>query len=178
MSTLPFVQIPPYPSTYTAGTVLGRIVDSLGFRYHWATSDLSVGDLSFSLSESSRSVEETLVHIYHLVMMVQTACAGGRMDMPATDPGYSFADLRLHTLNKIQEVSTYLKEESDKAIEGQSIRFNVRGKEYDYPFWNAINGPISDSLYHVGQIVALRRANGNPMDPNVRVFLGKKVDNR
>ena len=33
-----------------------------------------------------------------------------------------------------------------------------------------------DALYHVGQVVSYRRAAGNPIDPQVNVFLGKKMD--
>jgi hypothetical protein len=43
----------------------------------------------------------------------------------------------------------------------------------EYPMWNVINGPVSDAIYHVGQIVAFRRAAGNPMHPGVSVFSGR-----
>jgi len=36
-----------------------------------------------------------------------------------------------------------------------------------------LNGMISDCIYHTGQIVLMRRSNGNPIDPNVNVFIGK-----
>ncbi|MHC4608217.1 MAG: hypothetical protein ACYTAF_15010 [Planctomycetota bacterium] len=41
----------------------------------------------------------------------------------------------------------------------------------DLPFWNLINGPISDALTHVGQINALRRQAGKPA-AGANVFLG------
>ena len=42
-----------------------------------------------------------------------------------------------------------------------------------FPFWNIINGPISDALWHCGQVVLLRRASGNPFNSKVSVFSGK-----
>jgi len=36
-----------------------------------------------------------------------------------------------------------------------------------------MNGPLADAIYHVGQIVVFRRANGNPQNPRVNVFMGK-----
>jgi hypothetical protein len=41
------------------------------------------------------------------------------------------------------------------------------------PFWNMINSPISDYLWHIGQVVSFRRSSGNPFNSKVEVFLGK-----
>ena len=38
--TLPYYQIPDYPSSYNAATVAARTIDGLGFRYYWATEGL------------------------------------------------------------------------------------------------------------------------------------------
>jgi hypothetical protein len=43
----------------------------------------------------------------------------------------------------------------------------------EFPFWNQINGPISDALWHCGQVVMNRRASGNPLQLGVNVFVGK-----
>jgi hypothetical protein len=49
-----------------------------------------------------------------------------------------------------------------------------RGEETsDFPFWNLINGPIADAIYHCGQIVSYRRSSVNPSNPKVSVFTGK-----
>ena len=45
-----------------------------------------------------------------------------------------------------------------------------------FPFWNIINGPISDALWHCGQVVLLRRSSGNPFNSKVSVFSGKLRD--
>ena len=63
---LPYATLPEYPETYTGGTMAGRMVDALGFRYYWATQDLKEGDLNYKISEDARSTEETLDHILNL----------------------------------------------------------------------------------------------------------------
>jgi hypothetical protein len=45
----------------------------------------------------------------------------------------------------------------------------------EYPFWSLINGPIADALWHVGQVVSLRRASGNPFPEGISLLQGKKV---
>jgi hypothetical protein len=42
----------------------------------------------------------------------------------------------------------------------------------EFPFWNQINGPIADCLWHVGQVVSFRRASGNPFTDKANVFTG------
>ena len=43
----------------------------------------------------------------------------------------------------------------------------------ELPFWNMINGPIADALWHCGQIVSFRRSSGNPYNSNASVLTGK-----
>ena len=42
-----------------------------------------------------------------------------------------------------------------------------------FPFWNQINGPISDAIWHCGQVISFRRSSGNPYNSNASVFGGK-----
>ena len=51
MSNLPYQEIPDYPNEYTAGNVLGRIMDGIGYRYYWATKDLTPDDYNFRPAE-------------------------------------------------------------------------------------------------------------------------------
>ena len=44
---------------------------------------------------------------------------------------------------------------------------------HEFPFWNQLNGPIEDAVWHCGQIVAFRRASGNPISKKISVFTGK-----
>ena len=63
------------------------------------------------------------------------------------------------------------------ATEADMASFNMvfqypDGSTQPYPFWNEINGPISDALWHTGQIVSFRRSSGNPFPSNISVLQG------
>ena len=61
-------------------------------------------------------------------------------------------------------------------MDNYKVIFGSEGNTTEYPFWNMLNGPIEDAVYHTGQVVAFRRAAGNPMPSGVRVFLGTRVE--
>jgi hypothetical protein len=171
-----YAEIPECPQVYTAGTVLGRMVDGLGFRYRWATDGLTERDLEHRPGESCRSIIETLSHIHNLVLMTSTGLSGERYSLPEPPETKSFDELRQATLMKIQRLSEQLKATANEKFDEMPIRFKMGDKDLDFPFWNAINGTLADALYHVGQVVSHRRAAGNPIDPRVNVFVGKKMN--
>jgi hypothetical protein len=45
--------------------------------------------------------------------------------------------------------------------------------ENEFPFWNQLNGPIADALWHCGQVISFRRSSGNPYNSKASVFSGK-----
>jgi hypothetical protein len=175
---LPCSAVPPPPEKYTVSTVLGRYLDGLGFRYYWATEGLTERDLEYRPGDSGRGMLETLGHIYNIVTMVRYAFTGEVFEIPEKEPGLELAELRRATLECINEVSGRFKTCSEQDLEGCLARFQIGGKQHSFPFWNTINGTMSDALYHVGQVVAFRRAAGNPIDPTVNVFLGVRLEAR
>lgn len=57
-----------------------------------------------------------------------------------------------------------------------SISRMIEGLGFRY-YWateGLINGPITDAIYHTGQVVSFRRTSGNPIPKGVNVFLGVK----
>ncbi len=56
------------------------------------------------------------------------------------------------------------------------MKIKRRSGTVEYPFWNNINGPIADAIWHVGQVVSFRRSSGNPFPKGVSVLTGKKRD--
>lgn len=158
---LPYYQIPDYHETYTAGTITARMVDGLGFRYFWATEGLRPEDLSYKPSESGRTSAETIAHLYGLSNFILRSIS---KDFKATkNPEMTFEEKRKQTLLNFKAASDIL---------GKSQDLSKFDNE-KYPFWNLINGPISDALWHCGQVVMLRRASGNPFNSKVSVFRGK-----
>ena len=170
---LPYKEIPSYPETYSSGNIVARMVDGLGFRYYWATEGMTAEDLSYRASEDSRSVLETLQHIYVMSENILNA--------PQSKPNirlqelnqYSLEELRKMTLENLQQASElYAKMDKDD-FESAKVIFQRGENKAEFPFWNMLNGMLSDCIYHTGQIVLLRRLNGNPINPKVNVFSGK-----
>lgn len=159
--TLPYYEIPEHPESYTAGTVAARLVDGLGFRYYWATEGLRAEDLSYKPSESGRTTDETIEHLFGLSNFILKSVAEQSERTKQTE--LSFEEKRKQTLLNFKAVSDIL-----RTLEDVSQFDNDR-----FPFWNIINGPISDALWHCGQVVMLRRASGNPFNSKVSVFQGK-----
>ena len=172
---LPFRTIPSPADAYTAGSVLSRYMDGLGFRYYWATEGLTDKDLEYVGCDSSRSLGETLEHIHNIITMIEHALTGDVYELPEAVVELELAELRQASLRRIQFVSDQLKATESGALAEFAARFRIGGKVHEYPFWNTINGVMSDAMYHVGQIVAFRRAAGNPIDPGVHVYLGART---
>ncbi|MEO9871229.1 DinB family protein [Ekhidna sp.] len=164
-----YYEIPDSPKKYTAGTVAARVVDGLGFRYYWATEGLRAEDLAFKPSEEARTIEETINHIVVLVGILSNAV--DQKPFNGIDiEGMSYEDKRKLTLSSIRMSSERLKESTPDDLMKYDMIFSS-GTEY--PFWNLLNGPIADAINHVGQIISLRRTNGNPYNQNISVLSGK-----
>lgn len=169
---LPYYEIPNYPEAYTAGTVAARVVDGLGFRYYWATEGLRTEDLSYKPNCDARSTEETLFHIYDLSLIL----ANTTQNVPTETGGktqFSFDELRKKTLENIKIASDRLKTMKDDELEKSKMIFKGANGTTEFPFWNVLNGPIDDALWHVGQVVSFRRSSGNPFNDKVSVLRGK-----
>lgn len=159
---LPYKSIMAAPDGYSMPKVIARMVDGLGYRFYWATEGLGERDLSFGPKEEGRNIKQTMDHIYSLSLMVlQSVDANAKVDFSAID---DYDQLRAKTLNTLQSTSVKLRSMADEEMKDIDFR--------GMPLWNLINGPISDAIYHTGQIVVLRRMSGNPMNPKVNVLTG------
>ncbi len=160
---LPYYEIPKPAEVYTAGTSVSRMIDGLGFRFYWATEGLVAKDLAYRPSEMGRTSGETLQHIYELSNFILSSIS---KEFKADESSMTFKEKRRQTLLNFKKASDILRDTKDLS-EFNNERF---------PFWNIINGPIADALWHCGQIVMLRRASGNPFNAKVSVFTGKLRD--
>lgn len=170
-----YYQIPEVPASYNAATVAARLVDGLGFRYFWATEGLTESDLSFKPSADSRTSLETLEHIDGLTEVLLNAVTKQSTKSSASDEKLSFAELREKTLLQIRQASEILKM-PDANLEDFDMIFERANGKQEYPFWNLVNGPIADALWHVGQVVTFRRSSGNPLPEGVNVLKGTKSE--
>ncbi len=162
---LPYYEISEASETYTAGTVAARLVDGLGFRYYWASEGLKEADLVYKITDDSRSTEETIEHIYGLSKTIVNATLK-KPNSNEKEADLTFEDIRRQTLINLKTAADILRASDDIS------QFKIIFGEREIPFWNEINGPIADAIWHCGQLASFRRASGNPINPNVNHFSG------
>ena len=165
---LPYREIPDYSDNYTAGTVAARMIDALGFRFYWASNTLSEKDLAYKATDEGRTSLETIEHIYSLSKTIVNATQKQSNSRDKEDLSYS--ELRSKTLQNLKIAADILRESDD--ISQYKIIFGDK----EIPFWNQVNGPIADPIWHCGQLVIYRRVTGNPRNPKVNHFSGKVSD--
>jgi len=168
-----FYQIPAYPEKYTAENVAARMVDGLGFRYYWATEGLRNADLDWSPGDKTRSSLATLEHILGLTTALVNAVNKRPTVNTPNAPKQSYEEIRSRTLDNLKEASMILRQ-ADANLNDYKMIFQSPNRTSEYPFWNLINGPIADALWHVGQVVSFRRSSGNPFPEGANVLQGKK----
>ena len=167
---LPYYEIPEYPEKYTAGTVAARMVDGLGFRYYWATEGLRDEDLSFKPNDDARTTAETIDHLYGLSRVIVNSTLK-KPNIRIEELEMTFAEKRKKTLENIKTAADILRESPN--LDEFKIVFQRDNGSSEYPFWNNLNGPIGDALWHCGQVVLLRRSSGNPFNSKASGFSGK-----
>lgn len=168
---LPYYEIPEAAEKYTTGTVVSRMIDGLGFRYYWVTEGLTEKDLAFKPSESGQSSLEVVKHIHELSEMILNAAKQEATDFSISKKEYSFTELRTQTLLNFQKASEIFRNHDD--LTQNALKFKSSRGTREFPFWNAINGPISDAIWHCGQVVSYRRSSGNPYNSKASVLTGK-----
>ncbi len=167
---LPYYELPDYSETYTAGTVAARMVDGLGFRYYWATEGLREEDLAYKPSEDGRTTAETIDHIHGLTKVIVNSTLN-KPNTKAEEPEMAFAEKRKKTLENIKIAADILRVSND--LSEFTIVFQRGENTSEFPFWNQLNGPIADALWHCGQVISFRRSSGNPYNSKASVFSGK-----
>ncbi len=172
--TLPYTVIPDAPKEFTPGTVVARIVDGLGFRYRWATEGLSEEDYEYAPGNEGRTIAQTIEHVYGLSKVILNTAKKQATDFTAAKKELTITEMRNATLNNLKEASELYAAATD--LNEHQVIFKRKDRESKFPFWNNLNGPIEDAVWHAGQIVVLRRSSGNPINPKVSVFLGKLKD--
>ena len=163
---LPYYQVPEYSEEFTAGTMAARMIDALGFRFYWASIDLSESDLDFKLNGKGRSTKETIDHIYDLSKIIVNSTLK-KPNVQGGDESMPYTEKREAVLKNLKIAADILRVSEDIS------QFKIIFGTQNIPFWNQVNGPIADSIWHCGQIAIYRRASGNPINPKVNHFTGK-----
>lgn len=167
---LPYYEIPEYPESYSAGAVTARMLDGLGFRYYWASEGLRAEDLVLRPNDMARTSGETIDHIYGLSKVIVNATLKKPNGGNNEEGDMAFEEKRKQTLINIKTAADILRTSEDIS------QFKLIFGEREFPFWNNINGPIEDAIWHCGQVVLLRRSSGNPFNSKASLFSGKVKD--
>lgn len=170
---LPFKSIPEASKNYESGNIVVRMIEGLGYRYYWATEGLQADDLDYKPSDSGQSTKETLEHIHGLASVLKNVSLNLSSIIPVPSQPEDLAQLRKQTLNSLEEAALNFKNKTPKELAELKVIFERGGKQSSFLFWNMINGPLADALYHTGQVVSFRRSSGNPLPKGVNVFMGK-----
>ena len=163
---LPYYEIHEASEKFTAGTAVSRMIDGLGFRFYWASEGLRNEDLSFKPSEGARTSMETIQHIFGLTNMIHN-CITKQQHTNGNPKEMTLTELRKSILTRLKEASDILRATNDIS------QFKIVMGKTELPFWNQINGPIADAIWHSGQLVSFRRSSGNPYNSKASVFSGK-----
>lgn len=162
---LPYYELPDYPETFTAGTMAARMIDGLGFRFYWSSEGLTKKDLEFQPSDDVRSTTETIDHILDLSTIIVNSTLK-KVNEKTDSSEMTYEDKRQQVLINLKTAADILRTSDD--ISQYKILFG----ENEIPFWNQVNGPIADAIWHCGQLASFRRSSGNPINPNVNHFRG------
>lgn len=166
---IPYYEVPEYSKDFTAGTMAARMVDALGFRFYWASKDLTEKDLEYKLNDDGRSTSETIDHIYDLSKIIVNSTLK-KPNSRGDKEEMTYEEKRVATLQNLKTAANILRQSDDIS------EFKIIFGEREIPFWNQVNGPIADAIWHCGQIAVFRRATGNPINSKVNHFTGKIVD--
>ena len=169
----PLNEIPAAPENATAGNIISRMIQGLGYRYYWASKDLRIEDLSYRPSEEGASTFETLEHIYGLAEIIRNTATSSPTIRPLKSPPKDYNVLRDKTLAYLEQANALYANKTAEEIEQMQVIFQRGNELYPYPVWNLLNGPLADAIYHTGQVVSFRRTSGNPLQKGVNVFIGK-----
>ncbi|HAP64159.1 MAG TPA: hypothetical protein DCR93_33310 [Cytophagales bacterium] len=81
--------------------------------------------------------------------------------------------LRVETLTNLETAIESLTTDPAPLAEREMIWGQGENRS-TLPFWNVINGPLADAIYHTGQVVSFRRTSGNPLPKGVNVLTGTR----
>ena len=171
---LPFYEITEIPNEINSTNLMVRMIEGLGFRYHWATENITEKDLKYRPSKDAMSNYETIEHIYDLSNTIYNSSKSLPNIRSQKKTSMDFISLRKETLNNLKLTREVFTSFNDEDLKNVKIIFQGNSGNYEFPIWNLINGPISDAIYHTGQLVSFRRTSGNPIPKGVDVFLGTK----
>jgi len=150
--TVPFHTIPDAPPSVSAGAIMGRVADSVGFRFRWAVEGLVDADLAYKPAPDCMTLAELILHIHDLL-----AGAARSVDLPPEKPlaeASSCGQMVSAVLDLCSRLSVRYKTMTDADLAASTPAL-----------WTNVNGHLADCLTHIGQVLSWRRLAGAPPAP-------------
>lgn len=155
-----FDELRGYPEKHDVNGVLVRVVNALGYRFHWATEGLRPEDYAFSPGCECFTIGQLVGHVWGLSYWMREELGDmAEFQERPKDP----EAVREDVFNHLAALRRLFQRTEAEALFAKTMG--------GHPFWHLINGPLADALTHTGQITSFRRLNGNPVPPH-NVFLG------
>lgn len=157
-----YSKLPDAPGDAGGASVLNHVLDSLGFRFYWATEGLGDADLGFSPGEGAMTLGRQMAHVKRLLQWTDVALQSRSemVDEVETD----FASMRDGVFEALDGLKARVADMGEEGLLGVEV--------FGFPFWNLVAGPVTDCIAHVGQINVYRRLLGKPA-PRINYFAGK-----
>ena len=118
---LPFYQIQEAPNEISSTNIMVRMVQGLGFRYHWATQDLTEKDLKYRPSKDAISNFETIKHIYNLSNTIYNSTKTSTNIRSEKKVPTDYRSLRRETLNNLKLTSEAFESFNDEELKNVKI---------------------------------------------------------
>lgn len=145
MHQSPYATLPDPPARVDAAAVLARLVDAIGFRYHWVSEGLRERDWLFRPTPESMDLRALSVHLLQLLRW----CGREFGLIPGDRVPVADRALRREILGVAWTLREHL------------LRSDAAGVLERR--WLLVHGPLADALTHIGQLASWRRQAGNPM---------------
>lgn len=150
--------IPEDPAQFNGSLVLQRMVDAILIRYTIATKDISEEAINYRATPESMSMIELQKHILLLILWVSKSLD---MEIESKERAETFQQFEEQIKETASNLSEHIGTLTDKQLSTKTIY--LKRADTHYSIWYMINGPISDAIHHIGQIITWRRICGNPI---------------
>ena len=158
ISQLPYNKKPKYPKKITAGIVMAKIIDELGYKYYWATDSLLNDELRYRFS-SSNLPRLLLKGVYQMSENIINYTSENKTKPELKLEEMSFEDFRKNTLLNLKEASSILIKNEEASL---------------FLNWDLFMKPIAFSDTYCDQIILFRENIGNPVKIK-NDFIGQKL---
>lgn len=158
--------LPDVPKEFNGAGVLTRLIDTILVRYTIASSDLRVEDKHFQVTPESMSMLVLQKHILQLILWSAHAIG---VELPKLAIPESFDERKAEIEKMCRLLRSHVAEMDDEAL--SKVTIYLKRADTHYPIWYLINGPLSDAIHHIGQMISWRRISGNPA-PQISPFTG------